>query len=151
MANTDKKRRHITAGEVITVIAVILCLTAGLGFSFHFFTEKAEINTVKDGAIKTYSALSAYNIKVENTDYSTEETVKELFPDIYSFGINENDFKQAINEKKVKDGEYAVSTFERSASGFSFTYYQFLNGKLYSVQYINGIIGEVEMILKSDK
>lgn len=154
MANTDKRKRHITAGEIITVVIVVLCLTAGLAFSFWNFTENAYINTVKNGAIKAYSAISALNIRVENNGTSADgyaDVTDEFFPDIFEFGATEDSLKDSATNGKLKDGGYAVSAFSRSASGFTFTYYQFLNGKLYAVQYNQGIMGKVEVIFEPNK
>lgn len=152
MANTDKRKRHITAGEIITVVIVVLCLAAGLVVSFLNFTEKANINTVKTGAMETYSAVSALNVKIENVETATgADIIKEFLPEIFEFGATEEELKTDIQDGKFKDGQYAVSDIKRSASGFTFTYYRFLNGKLYSVQYSEGIIGEVKVLFEVKK
>ncbi len=151
MANTDKRKKHITAGEIITVIAVVLCLAAGLVFSLMYFSEQSVLYSVEKGAMETYSAVTALNIKVEDLSSAKErpEIIKETFPDIFEFGTNEESVINSARDGKMKNGQYAVSNVGRSAMGFTFTYYSLNNGKLYKVQYTDGVCSDVEVIFES--
>ena len=51
----------------------------------------------------------------------------------------------------LKENETAISEIKSSGAGFSFTYYQFINSTLYSIDYENGILGEVEVVYKAEK
>ena len=51
----------------------------------------------------------------------------------------------------MKDSQYVISSIENSASGFTFTYYKFLNEKLYEIKYTDGVLGKIEVLFKTEK
>lgn len=153
MTDNNKRKRHITAGEVITVIIVVLCLAAGLALSFLNFSEKAYISDVENSAMKAYSLMEDINVRVDDIsslgDYPS--VIKEFFPDIFEYGMSKDSITESAKNGKMKDSQYAISSIENSASGFTFTYYKFLNEKLYEIKYTDGILGKVEVLFKTEK
>ena len=146
MSKKDKVKKKITAGEILTVIAVVLLLTAGLAFSFLSFTEDAYRNAVAEGAMKTYTEISAANIKLDSLD-----SIDKFLSDINEFNFTKETAITAVKDGSLKENETAISEIKSSGAGFSFTYYQFINSTLYSIDYENGILGEVEVVYKAEK
>ena len=160
----NKNKQKVTTGAVITFILVFICLTAGLALSYYRFTQDKIIFTVKSGAVKVYSALDILNSKNDGIETSEEllNDLKEMCPDIFGVGathtkngnditlsITENSEQKNILPENLKENSYAVSDIETVGTEFSFTYYHYINGKLYALSYAEGNLGAPEILLEN--
>lgn len=157
--------------EVIIVMAMILVLTAILIPNYLGFVETAREANVKMSAQNMYTAVQMANMRIdifENTDDLYLE-LKELNPSLIGIGgIYEDgslylaeifDANTDVDDESVL-ADYGVLaentcvvssiSYGDNSTGFTFEYYQLLNGKLYCVYFKNGRLESVESFNGAD-
>ncbi len=162
--NRNKNKGKVTVGAIITFILVLVCLTAGMALSYYRFTQDKIIFTVESGAVKVYSALDILNSKNDGIETSEEllNGLKEMCPNIFGVGAihtkNGNDITLSIIEdsapksilpENLKENSFAISDIEIVGTEFSFTYYHYINGKLYALPYSEGNLGSPEILFEN--
>lgn len=155
--------------EVIIVMAMILVLTAILIPNYLGFVETAREANVKMSAQNMYTAVQMANLTLDSLETSEELylELKELNPAIIGVGTSydEETKKLSIAEIFELDGSgsseesenpyinsYGVLSENSCAidkistdafAGYTFDYYQYMNGKLYKVNFENGKLCDV--------
>ncbi len=167
--NAAKNEKGFTFIEVIIVMAIIMILSAVLIPSYFGFVESARKSNVKLSANNVYSAVQMANIELGTIDNAETfyNKVKELTPGLATVNIDDNldenlssaDNSITLNGKNtgsfqsnvaidLQENQFAISEVVIGESGFSFTYYQCLNDKIYVVTYENGIASEPKAYAK---
>ena len=167
--NAVREEKGFTFIEVIIVMSIIMILSAVLIPSYFGFVETARKSNVKLSANNVYSAVQMVNIEVGTIDNGEifYNNLKELTPGLA--GVNTVDnlsdtlpsentaitlngkYTGAFNANTaidLKENQFAISAVTTAESGFSFTYYQCINDKVYVVTYVNGIAGEPKAYAK---
>lgn len=156
--------------EVIIVIAMILILTAILIPSYMGFVETARESNVKISAQNMYTTIQMANLNLDNLETSQElyDELKELNPALIGVGayydvdaaadndpqndyfkvsdLNEDDPSAVspLTYEELLENSCAIGDITLSDNGYSFTYYQYMNSKLYIVSFDNGSLGKVK-------
>lgn len=152
--NAKKNQDGFSFIEVIIVIAMILILTAILIPSYMGFVETAREANVKLSAQNMYTSIQVVSTKISDFESYEElyEELKLLNPSVVGVGASYDkeamtfsvkDFDDpdvdAIKYLKLPDNSCAIGNITLGDNyGFTFDYYQSLNGKMYRVQFVNG-------------
>ena len=162
LTKAAKDEKGFTFMEVVIVIAIIMVLSAILIPSYFGFVETARKSNVKVSAQNVYSTIQIANIELGNVEVGNEtlfNKIKELVPGLKGINVTDvnvdedvvelngnktGNFGSGLVTVDLSENQFAISTIAVGESGFTFTYYQCLNGKIYVVEYENGVAGEVE-------
>jgi len=162
LTKAAKDEKGFTFMEVVIVIAIIMVLSAILIPSYFGFVETARKSNVKVSAQNVYSTIQIANIELGSIEVGNEtlfNKIKELVPGLK--GINATDvnvdedivelngnytgnFGSGLVTVDLSENQFAISAIAVGESGFTFTYYQCLNGKIYVIEYTEGVAGEVK-------
>lgn len=152
--------------EVIIVMAMILVLTAILIPNYLGFVETAREANVKMSAQNMYTAVQMANLTLDSLETSEELylELKELNPAIIGVGTSYDEATKKLNIAEIFELEddsssenpyinsYGVLSENSCAigeiytdafAGYTFDYYQYMNGKLYKVNFENGKLCDV--------
>lgn len=155
-AETKKRKKKVTAWDIISFIIVILALGAGLFFSFINFTEHSFVVKTENGAHGIYAAVQKANVNVGYVKTSDEvlSELKKYDETLVSMGAThtvsgeyislvKDGSGNPIKEIALKEGDSFISDITVTGAGFNFTYYTYLNGRMYICTFTEGILGEV--------
>lgn len=158
------KRKGVTAVEVIAVILVVFLLAVGLAFSYVKFLNDSFENSVAANARKVLSAIQIVNVNVEelNASIELEESLENICPGLFGIGVEPTvsagtvylkvfgeDEASAVNVSVLEENSWGISDIKESGATFSFIYYHYVNGALYSLDLTDGIWGEVEVLVNN--
>ena len=154
----DKKKRKkkVTAWDIISFILVVLALSAGLALSFINFAEHSFINKAENGAHGIYAAVQKVNVNVGYVKTSDEvlNELKKYDDSLVSMGATHTVSEDIISLLKdasgtpvkaisLQEGDSFISDITITGAGFNFTYYIYLNGRIYLCTFEEGILGKV--------